>query len=254
MLTDFPRPRFVPSLLLSAALAILSTTASAETVDQVIARYLQARGGSDRIHAVATLRLTGRMSLPDVEAPLVLELKRPNRMRTEFVFQGRTGVRVYDGQKAWMILPLAGSTEAQEMSPEEARDAREQADIDLSPLVDPGAKGYGVELLGREAGVGGKESWKIRVRPREGPARTMYLDAKTSLVVRIEESRIIDGKEEDFVTTVGDYRSVGGLMYPYAIEVGPRKGGEAQTFRFDKIEVNVPLDDSRFAMPVPARR
>jgi len=240
--------------LLAGALLALPATGRAETVDQVLARYLQARGGSERIHAVQTLRLTGRMSLTDVDAPLVLELKRPNRMRTEFVFQGRTGVRVYDGQKAWMILPLSGLDQAQAMSPEEARDAREQADIDLSPLVDPAAKGYTVELLGRESGVGGKESWKLRVRPREGQPRTMYLDARTFLVVRIEESRTIDGKEEDFVTTVGDYRSVGGLLFPYAIEVGPRKGGETQKFSFDRIEVNVPLDDSRFVMPTPARR
>jgi len=241
-------------LLLAGALLALPATGRGETVDQVLARYLQARGGTDRIHAVQTLRLTGRMSLTDVDAPLVLELKRPNRMRTEFVFQGRTGVRVYDGEKAWMILPLSGLDQAQPMSPEEARDAREQADIDLSPLVDPEAKGYAVELLGREVGVGGKENWKLRVRPREGQPRTMYLDAKTFLVVRIEESRTIDGKDEDFVTTVGDYRSVGGLLFPYAIEVGPRKGGEAQKFTFDRIEVNVPLDDSRFVMPTPARR
>ncbi len=244
----------VRRLLLSAAFFALPGTGQGETLEQVLARYLQARGGSERIHAVQTLRLTGRMSLPDVDAPLVLELKRPNRMRTEFVFQGRTGVRVYDGQKAWMILPLSGLDQAQAMSPEEARDARDQADIDLSPLVDPEAKGYAVELLGREAGMGGKETWKLRVRPREGQARTMYLDARTFLVVRIEESRTIDGKDEDFVTTVGDYRSVGGLVFPYAIEVGPRKGGEPQRFTFDKIEVNVPLDDSRFVMPTPARR
>ncbi len=248
------RSRLVHRVVLSGALLGLPGRAPAETADQVLARYLQARGGIDRIHAVQTLRLTGRMTLPDVEAPLVLELKRPNRMRTEFVFQGRTGVRVYDGQKAWMILPVPGLDQAQAMSPEEARDAREQADIDLSPLVDPAAKGYAVDLLGREAGLGGKEAWRLRVRAAEGPARTMYLDARTNLVVRIEESRTLDGKEVEFVTTVGDYRSVAGLMFPYAIEVGPRKGGEPQKFRFDKVEVNVPLDDSRFVMPAPSRR
>ena len=246
--------RLVHRVVLSGALLGLPGTAPAETVDQVLARYLQARGGSERIHAVQTLRLTGRMTLPDVEAPLVLELKRPNRMRTEFVFQGRTAVRDYDGQKAWMVLPVPGLDQAQAMSPEEARDAREQADIDLSPLVDPEAKGYAVDLLGREAGLGGKEAWKLRVRAREGQARTMYLDAKTCLVVRIEESRTLDGKEEEFVTTVGDYRTVAGLVFPYAIEVGPKKGGEPQKFRFDRIEVNVPLDDSRFVMPAPSKR
>src|SRR5437879_4546762 len=213
--------RFRLLVMLSGALLALPGPAPAETVDQVLARYLQARGGSDRIHAVQTLRLTGRMSLPDVEAPLVLELRRPHRMRTEFPLQGRPGVRVSDGPEAGMILPGPGLDQAQAMLPEEARDGRGQAGIDLSPLVGPEAKGYPVDLLGREAGLGGKETWKIRIRPREGQARTMYLDTKTCLVVRIEESRTLDGKEEEFVTTVGDYRSVAGLVFPYAIEVGP---------------------------------
>ncbi|HSB60201.1 MAG TPA: hypothetical protein VLI67_00680 [Vicinamibacteria bacterium] len=241
-------PSIASALALSVALLAVPAGASAETVDQIIDRYLKARGGIERIRGVQTLRLTGRMTLPGVEAPLVLELKRPNRMRTEFVFQGKTGVRVFDGERAWMVLPLPGLDQPRPMSAEEARDAREQADIDLSPLVDPAAKGYAVELVGREAGLG-RESWKIRVRSRDGQVRAMYLDVKTYLVNRIEESRTVEGKAEEFVTLISDYRSTGGLVYPHSIEVGPRAGGESQTFSFDKIEVNVPLDDSRFAKP-----
>jgi len=241
-------PAIASALALSVVLLALPARASAETVDQIIARYLKARGGIERIHDVQTLRLTGKMTLPDVEAPLVLELKRPNRMRTEFVFQGKTGIRVFDGESAWMVLPVPGLDQPRPMSAEEARDAREQADIDLSPLVDAGAKGYAVELVGQEAGLGG-ESWKLRVRSRDGPVRTMYLDARTYLVSRIEETRTVEGKGEEFVTLISDYRSTGGLVYPHSIEVGPKAGGESQRFSFEKIEVNVPLDDSRFAMP-----
>lgn len=226
----------------------LPAKGSPETVDQVVARYLRARGGIDKIRGVQTLRLTGTMTLSDVEAPLVLELKRPDRMRTEFVFQGKTAVRVYDGRNAWMVLPVPGLDQPRPMSPEDARDAREQADIDLSPLVDHAAKGYTVELVGREAALG-KESWKLRVRTRDDQVRTMYLDARTYLVTRTEETRTVEGKEEEFVTVIGDYRPIGGLVYPHTIEVRPRKGGEAQRFAFARIEINVPIDDSRFTMP-----
>lgn len=246
------RPALAPVLVLSA-LAGPPAVAFAQTADQVIARYLQARGGTERVHGVETLRLTGKMTLPGVEAPLVLELKRPNRMRTEFVFQGKTGVRAYDGRNAWMILPLLGLDQPQPMSPEDARDAREQADVDLSPLVDSQAKGFTVELLGREIALG-KESFKIQVRSRDGQVRTMYLDAKSYLVTRIEETRQIEGKGEEFETLLGDYRTVVGLVFPHVIEVGPRRGDDRQKFIFEKIEVNVPIDDARFATPAAASR
>ena len=241
-----------PSVL-AAVLAVTALPLSAETVDQIIARYLHARGGIEKIRAVQTLRFTGRMTLPDVEAPIVFEIKRPNRMRTEFVFQGQTGVRAFDGQKAWMVLPVPGLDKPQLMPPDEARDARDQADIDLSPLVNYQAKGYTVELVGRE-GPMGKEMWKLRVTGRDGPVRTLFIDSKTSLVVRSEETRSVGGHDEELVTVISDYRPEGGLVFPHSIQVGPRQGDEQQRFIFDKIEVNVPVDDARFAMPAaPAR-
>ena len=242
-----------PVLVLSAILVGPPAPARAQTADQVLARYLQARGGTEKVHAVETLRLTGRMALPGVEAPLVLELKRPNRMRTEFVFQGKTGVRAYDGRNAWMILPVLGMDQPQPMPLEDARDAREQADVDLSPLIDPQAKGFTVELLGRETALG-KESFKVQVRSRDGQVRTMFLDTKSYLVTRIEETRQVDEKAEEFETLVGDYRAVAGLVFPHLIEVGPRRGDERQKLVFEKIEVNVPIDDARFATPAAAAR
>jgi outer membrane lipoprotein-sorting protein len=247
------RPTLVPVLVLSAAALGSPEAGWAQTLDQVVARYLAARGGIEKIRAVTTLRLSGRMTLPGVEVPLVLELKRPNRMRTEFTVNGHTGVRAYDGQDAWTILPVPGLDEPQSLSPDEAKEARDQADVDLSPLVDSQAKGFSLELLGREAGIG-QESLRLRVRAADGQERTMSLDAKSYLVTRIEEMRKLEGKDQEFETLVGDYRSVSGLLYPFTIEVAPRKGeGGRQKFTFDKIEVNVPLDDSRFTRPAPPR-
>jgi hypothetical protein len=82
----------------------------------------------------------------------------------------------------------------------------------------------------------------------------MYLDARSYLVTRIEETRQIEGKSEEFETLVGDYRTVAGLVFPHVIEVGPKRGDDRQKVIFDKIEVNVPIEDTRFAMPAAAVR
>jgi len=236
----------------TAALVLLAAGASssAQTVDDVVRRYLEARGGLARLRTVLSLRFTGTMELPGVSAPFVLELKRPDRMRTEFTVEGRTGVRAFDGRTAWELLPLPGER-PRPMSPEDAAEARAQADVDLSPLVDPTAKGYTVELVGHDRLPGGG-TWKLIVRGKEGPPRTMYLDARTHLVVQTVDTRDVDGKEVEFVTEIGDYRSVGGLAFPYRFEVGPRGSAERQRLAVDRVEINPPLEDARFAMPVPA--
>lgn len=233
-------------LLGVAAVLLAAGAAQAQTVDDVVRRYLDARGGIVKLRSVQSLRLTGTMELPGVSAPFALELKRPSRMRTEFTVDGRKGIRAFDGQVAWAQLPLPGER-PRPMGPEDALEARAQADVDLSPLVDAAAKGYAVELVGRDRLPGG-DTWKLEVRGPDG-LRTMHLDARTHLVVQTEERRKIDGQDVPFVTEVGDYRTVSGLVFPHRIEVGPRGSPERQRLVVRLVEVNPPLDDARFAMP-----
>jgi len=224
---------------------------SAQTVDDVVKSYLEARGGVARLRAVQSLRFTGTMEFTDFSAPFTLELARPNRMRTEFVVQGQTGVRAFDGQNAWARLPLPGEP-ARAMSPEEAADARAQADVDMSPLVDSTAKGFTIELVGRDRLPSG-ETWKLIVRGHDAPPRTLHIDTRSHLVVQTIDSRSVDGQPVDFVTEISDYRSVGGLMFPHRIEVGPKGKPERQRLLIQKVEINPTLEAARFALP-PARR
>jgi outer membrane lipoprotein-sorting protein len=249
MPSDFSRPVNAAAVLL---LTLVASLAAAQTVDDVVRRYAEARGGAAKLHAVESLRLTGTMELPDVSAPFVLELQRPNRMRTEFVVQGQTGVRAFDGQNAWERLPLPGD-EPRPMGPEEATEARAQADVDLSPLVDSAAKGFRVELVGRDRLPGG-ETWKLIVRGREGPPRTLHLDARTHLMVQTIDVRSVEGKPVEIVTEISDYRPIAGLLFPHRIETGPRGKPERQRLLIQRVEVNPVLDASRFAMPGGRRK
>lgn len=254
---DAATPRARLLVTAGALLLAAASAASAQTVDDVVRRYLDARGGIVKLRTVQALRLTGTMELPGIETPFVLELKRPNKMRTEFTVEGQTGIRAFDGRVAWVRLPLPGER-PRPMPPDEAAEARAQADVDLSPLVDAAAKGYTVELEGRDRLPAG-ETWKLVVRGTEGSPRTLHLDVRTNLVVRTFERRTLDGESVEFVTEVGDYRTVSGLVFPHRMEVGPRGGAERQRLTIRRVEVNPEIDDARFAVPAapptaPSRR
>jgi hypothetical protein len=240
--------RPAPRARLAAALLLIAAAVSAQTVDDVVRRYIQARGGAERLRSVQSLRLTGTMEIPGVPpAPFVMELKRPRLMRTEFTVEGRTGIRAYDGRTGWAQLPLPGAAPSP-MSSEDSAEARDQADVDLSPLVDSAAKGFAIELAGRDRIPGG-ETWRLVVRGASGPPRTVHLDTKSHLAIASEETRTVEGRPVDFVTNVGDYRTVQGLAFPFRIEVGPKGSLDRQKLVLTKVEVNPPLDDARFAMP-----
>jgi hypothetical protein len=241
--------RALPGLL---AGAVLAAPASAQTVDEVIAKSLEARGGLDRLRAVQSIRVTGRMSMGSKDASMVVERKRPTSIRAEITFQGERAVQAWDGITAWGIPPM-GSGQAEKLPAEVARAMADEADVD-GPLVDYRAKGHQVTLLGRQMLDGG-DAYKIEVRRKDGAVEVHFLDARSYLTVRIEGKRTIRGTVVEGESLLGDYREAGGILWPYSIKSGARGSPEKQTLTVEKIEVDPVLDDSRFKMPstTPAR-
>ncbi len=237
----------VGSLL--AAVALLAPPAvGAQTVDEIVARYVAARGGREALAAVRTLRMTGRASAgPGRQAIVRREMARPDRIRTEFVFQGTTGVYAWDGSAGWRVSPLDGSLEPEPLPEEDAAVAVEQADID-GPLVDWKAKGHAVELVGSEALPGGP-AHQLKVTLKSGLVRHLWVDAKTGLVVRTVSTRKLRGREVVLETAFGDYRETGGVTFARSIETGVQ--GRLRRLRIvvESVEVNPVIGDARFRMP-----
>ncbi len=236
--------RALPLLALATGLA---ATTSAQTLDEIVARNLEARGGLARIKAVTSMRWTARMTIaPGLDAPATLEMKRPGRMRLDLTLpDGATATQVFDGDGGWQIPP--GGDEAVPLSAEEAKGAAERADFD-GPLVDYKAKGHSLELLG-PASVDGSAAFKLRLTLKNGTVQTIYLDAASYLEVKDEATRTVRGTEIPTEQRVGDYRDVGGLRLPHRFENGILGQPDRQTIAIQKIEIDVPLDDARFTMP-----
>ena len=232
----------------AAALALLAPLASAQTLDEVLAKHYTAMGGLDKIKAANSVRMTGVMAMgPGMEAPFVLEIKRPKSMRMEFTFQGMTGVQAYDGKQGWMVMPFMGKKDPEPVPPEQVKELEEQADMD-GPLVDWKAKGNTVELLGKES-VEGTDAYKLKVTRKSGDISTMYLDAENYLIIKSESKRTVRGAEVEGESIVGDYKPVEGIMFAFAMENGQKGSAQKQKLTFSKIEVNPTLDDSRYKMP-----
>jgi len=236
------------SLIACALLAVAGVPASAQSVDEIIAKSFVAQGGLDKIKAVSSVRMTGRMVvLPGMEAPIVLELKRPKSMRIDISIQGMTIVQAYDGTDAWLLNPMSGRNTAEALPAEMAKLAEEQADMD-GPLVDYKAKGHTVELLGKETAEG-TECYALKVTEKDGDVSLFYLDTDTHLTVKQVSRRTIRGSEVESDTVVGDWKQVDGMLFPHSIDSGQTGAPQRQKMTIERIELNVPLDDTRFKMP-----
>ncbi len=234
--------------LVTAVAVLLAPALLAQTVDEIIAKNVQARGGMDKIKSVQTIRSTGTMTMGQgMEAPGMMIQKRPDMARLEFTVQGLTAVQAYDGKTAWQIMPFMGKKDPEPMSADDKKDLEENADID-GPLVDYKSKGNTVELLGKDK-LEGSDVYKLKVTLKNGDVITMYLDGDSFLEIKEEVKRNVRGSEQDVETVLGDYKEVNGLMFPFAMESGVKGSQQKQKLTISKIELNTPVDDSLFKMP-----
>jgi outer membrane lipoprotein-sorting protein len=226
-----------------------ATKPAALTAEQIVEKHVAARGGLKKIRAIQTLRESGRMTEgPNREALVTRELKRPAHSRFEITMQGVTGVFVSDGTKGWKLNPFDGDFEPKQLPEEAIRESAEQADIE-GPLVDWKAKGHVIELAGYED-VGGRDAYKIKVTLKSGGARTEYIDAKTFQRVRADSTRTVKGRPVQVSATFGNYQKTAGVAFPHVVEIAASGRPQKLRIMVDKVEVNPPLADDRFAMAV----
>src|SRR6266446_1769226 len=231
-------------------LLFLPLAAAAQTADEIVKKALDARGGVDRLKAIQTERVTGRISFsPDVEGTFVLELKRPLKMHLEISIDGQKIIRVYDGKSSgWMINPLAETKDVQLLSSEDLKHISDESDFD-GPLVDYKAKGNQIELAGKE-NLDDKPVYRLKVTNKNGDIRFYFFDASSFLLLKWEGTRKTGDQELPWESFFSDFHEVQGLKYPFRIDQGSPGTEFKQTLIAEKIEINLPIDDSRFGKPV----
>jgi outer membrane lipoprotein-sorting protein len=220
-------------------------------VDEIVAKNAKARGGMDKLKAIQTVRAACVISMgAGMEAPAVIMQKRPDLMRMEFTLQGLTAIQAYDGQNAWQVMPFMGKKDPEVMSGDDKKNLQDDADIEGS-IINYQAKGNKVELQGKEK-VEGTDTYKLKVTLKSGDVRTLYLDGESFLEIKSEEKRTMRGTEQEIESSIGDYKDVSGVLFPFVIESGMKGAAQKQKITCSKFEVNAPLDDALFKMPPPA--
>lgn len=244
--------RSVISLILAAFIAptIFAQDESQPTADELVAKNIEAKGGATALHDLQSLRLTGKMLVQDggqIELAYLQVKKRPDEVRTEASLQGMTQIQAYDGKEGWKVSPFFGRKDPERMSADDVKALIEDSEID-GALVEWKTKGSSIAYLGTED-VEGTPAHKLKVVRKNGDVSFVYLDPDHFLEIRVLTQRTRHGAYEEVETDLGDYEKAGGVFVPTSIEVGRKGAPDKQRIIIDKVEANVPVDDTIFHFP-----
>lgn len=195
---------------MEAAAAPVKTDANI-TAEKVIANYLTAVGGKEKLKTITTYSADVSMEMMGRTMEGTMKKMAPYSNMMEIVMGGMSVYKMsFDGTKGYQ--GQMGQNAA--FGEDEIKVQKDEKGI--FPQLHYSDADYKISLAGT-AKVNGEDTYKIMVTKPSGTVATEYYSVKTGFLIKQEAKIKAQGQEVDQVVTFGDYKSVDGIMTPMSI-------------------------------------
>ena len=226
--------------LLLATFALTSLNVAAQTADEIIAKNIEAMGGTAKITSLKTVKKIGNLSTQGMDIPMVFTVSQMKGFRLDVEVMGTSNYQIITPEKAFMFFPIQQMTEPKEMDAETLKGMQAALDIQ-GALVNYKDKGSSVEFVGTEK-VDGADAYKLKMTGKSGKSAFYFIDVKTNRLVKTSSKASgPDGVEMDVESIYSDYKqNADGYWFAYSTTTpqGP--------VVFEKIETNIAVDENIF--------
>jgi outer membrane lipoprotein-sorting protein len=233
-----------------------SFISTAQTAEEIIEKYLQNLGGSEKLNSINSLEMKAKVDYGGMTIPIDMITLRDGRTVTKINFQGQEMIQgAFDGTTSWGTNFMTMKPEKNDA--ETTENVKRTAGTDfMTPMLDYKKKGYSVEMLPNET-IEGVECFKLKVTKKpqmlegkEVPNIEFYYFDKENYVPIVVEAEIPSGQMKGQIsqTVFSDYQEVDGIYFAFSM-TQKIKDGQGQTIVFDSIELNKKYEDSIFKFP-----
>jgi tetratricopeptide (TPR) repeat protein len=223
----------------------IDTSGPLPTADEVIAKYIEALGGQDRIRQVTSRVTRGRARVPGefTDAPFELSEKSPNKsvMFVKPERLNRLG-QGFDGTIGWVQAAPGGLHRVQGVELSEL-----QRDCDFYAPLRLKANYPEVKLLGRVK-IGYREAYLVEAKPSGGDAEKFYFETESGMLIRWDGVRSNWRERALIETYYDDWREVQGIKVPFRVTRSSPHFTIA--FTVDEVKHDVAIDDMVFTQRV----
>jgi hypothetical protein len=246
------KPATVPAITQAAWVAQMQppppAPATVPSADDLFARYLKAVGGREAAEAVKTRVYKGTATGYDGDetpraTPFEMYAAPSKLLVVQHGLNGAIFTYAYDGDSGWMKNPRG----VRAFNPREVETVRERAAV-LAPIQ---LDDYLTTKVAGQEKVNGRQAWVVEGTRKGASPVKLWFDAGDGLLVRKQTLVATAFGPAPVETDFADYRPVGKVMLPFRVTSSTLSN--ALVREFTEIQVNVPVEDSQFAMPAAAK-
>ena len=231
-------------IILSYSVFFITVLASsAQTVDEIVTKHLNARGGVEKMRGIKTVAMQNILAAQGMEFENKTMVVVGKAMRSESKIMGNDMIQAFDGVTAWAIMPtmMGGTGEPQEMPAEMMKGVASQTDP--FPFLDFATKGNKIDLINTEI-VKGKDAYHLKITSKDGTESETWIGVENGLIAKIKASQ--NGQEQEMFFS--NYKEFEGLNFPMSMEMENPMAGTI-TIETKSIVINGVIDEAIFKMP-----
>ncbi len=229
---------------------IVKDAPNAPAAAQILDKYIQALGGTQRVGALTSIAEKGTYqgfsAEEGVKRPVEIYARAPNQRASIVHTLNGDLTTTYDGQAGWNAVPGApvpvlalGGADLDGVK----MDAELSFPAQIKQILGDWHVGFPVTIDGQDADV-----VQGRSAPGSLPVK-LYFDQKSGLLVRQVRFTVSPLGRNTTQVDYSDYRTVAGIKVPFHVVVSWLDG--RSNFEITDVQVNVPVDPAKFGKPAP---
>jgi len=227
-------------ILLASSLLLISFVLSAQELESIIKKNIEATGGKAR-SAFKTLIAEGTMTQMGTSMELKLIEKKPDKIKMVMTFSGMEIIQLVNGPEGYMVNPMTGSAEPVALNAEQISQIRDNSMLSNS-LEQQMARGT-LSLIGSSE-IGGEPVFELKNTGDMGDSY-IYISKKTYYTVAMKLTTSQNGQQYNIEARMKEYKDVNGVMVPMVTETY-LNGTLSGSMNYNSIKFDVPIADSEF--------
>lgn len=216
--------------------------AQAQTVDEIVNKHVEARGGKANFDKLQSVVMEGSMNTQgtDVNLKFTRVAGKLSRQDINVPAANMSGYDITTDKDGWTFMPFMGQTSPVEKTGDALKEAQKQlAVISDDALIGYQDKGTKIELQGKED-VSGTDCFKLKMTSISGDSSTIYVDPATYQITRISTVKKFNGMDIPATVDLSDYKDVGGIKFPFTM------GTQQGNIVFTSIKINQSVDEKLY--------
>ena len=223
-----------------------SLSVSAQTLDEIINKHLEATGHQNLLKK-NSLTAKGKIVQGQNQFPFISYSKRPDKFRMDGTIQGYTFTQAYDGETGWVVNPLMGIKEPMKLPPSETENLKFQSDFD-GLIYNHREKNYTLEYIGNDE-ASGTAAFVILLTKASGDSMYIYLDTENYLTLETRSKASVGGESRYLDNIYSDYREVDGILSAFDVKTQV-EGITLSQLIYDSYDYSAEVPDSVFTFKV----